>query len=100
LLGVLILMASTPGASMPLYDATSARPIDEFATCFSRAMERGDRAWAYLPNQQGGTFTDSGARGIAATYWLKVRGEGKATRLRLFASAPATDAREAIDKCR
>jgi hypothetical protein len=103
LLGVLILLAGAPSASMPLLDARSSRPLDEFGACFIRGAERGNRAWAYLPNERGGTFTDSGASGRPASYWLQVRDARNGTRLRLFASAPSagvSDLVEAVDKCR
>jgi hypothetical protein len=103
LFGVLILLAAAPSASTPLLDARSPKSLDEFGACFTRGAERSDRAWAYLPSERGGTFTDSGARGEPASYWLLVRGAGSGTRLRLYASAPSSMAPElieAVDKCR
>jgi hypothetical protein len=100
LLGVLILVASAPTASMPLLDASSAKRPQEFAVCFSREVERSNGVWAYLPNDRGGTFTDSGAQSLAASYWLQVRDAGNATRLRLYASADVTQVKEAVDRCR
>ena len=99
MLGVLILLAAAPSASMPLLDARTSRPIDEFGACF---VERSSRAWAYLPSARGGTFTDSGAHGVAASYWLQVRPAAESTRLRLFAavSSPPVDVLAAVQECR
>jgi hypothetical protein len=102
-LGVLILLAGAPTASMPLLDARTSRPLDEFGACLTRQLEGDNRAWAYLPSEKGGTFTDSGARGAAASYWLQVRPAATATQLRLFASASAparADIVEAVRECR
>jgi hypothetical protein len=101
-LGVLILLAAAPSASMPLLDATTSRPIDEFGACFAERAEKAGRAWAYLPSARGGTFTDSGAEGAAASYWLQVRPKADSTRLRLFAavSAQPADVLAAVRVCR
>jgi len=88
---------------MPLLDARSSKPLDEFSACFIRGAERDNRAWAYLPNERGGTFTDSGAHGARASYWLQARGAASGTRLRLYGAAPSAPAFgiiEAVDKCR
>lgn len=103
MLGVLILLAGAPSAAMPLLDAKTSKPLDQFSTCFTRRVEDADRAWAYLPSENGGTFTDSGAHGAPASYWLLVRPAATATQLRLFASA-SSPARagiiEAVQECR
>jgi len=101
LLGVLILLAGTT-STMPLLEAKSSKPLDEFDACFVRAAERSDQAWAYLPGDRGGTFTNSGAREAPASYWLQVRRAGGGTGLRLFANGPsrAAQIRKAVDSCR
>jgi hypothetical protein len=102
LLGVLILLAGASSESMQLLEATSSKPLEEFGACFTQVAEHGNRAWAYLPGERSGTFTDSGARGAPASYWLRVRETGAGTRLRLFAEAPAVAAEigKAVDQCR
>ena len=88
---------------MPLLDARSSKPLDEFSACFIRGAERDNRAWAYLPNERGGTFTDSGAHGARASYWLQARGAVSGTRLRLYRTAPSTASFgviKAVDECR
>jgi hypothetical protein len=104
LVGVFILLALTsPNASMPLLDATAARSLDDFGSCFTKAEEGVGRAWAFLPNEHGGTFTDSGARGLPGSYWLQVRGAGAATRIRLFAAQSNQESSnpiKAVEQCR
>ena len=100
--GVLILLAPIPNAT-PLLDARVAKPLDEFGACFTRAQERGNRGWAYMAADQGGTFTDSGARGAPASYWLQVRAAGAATQVRLFAEGrpePSSGVIGSIEQCR
>jgi hypothetical protein len=104
LLGVLILLAAAPlNAPMPLVDAESIKSPAEFSACFTRGEDYSGRAWAFMPSAHGGTFTDSGARGGPASYWLQVRAAGGATHLRLFTaggSQPASRAIEAVEQCR
>jgi hypothetical protein len=103
LIGVLILLAVAPSQSSPLFGAESAKPVAAFSTCFTNAQERSGTAWAYLPGEQGGTFTNFGARNATASYWLQVRTAGAGTDLRLYSDASA-DAlprvKRAIAQCR
>jgi len=90
-------------APMALLEAQSPRPLAAFRACFAQAQERGGAAWAYLPGEQGGTFTDSGARGAAASYWLQVHAAGAATHMRLFADSSGGGLKavtEAVEQCR
>jgi hypothetical protein len=95
LLGVLIFLAAAPsGASMPLLET-----VAEFSACFVSAEERRGRAWAYMPGKNGGTFTDFGARGAPATYWLQVRAANAGTHARLLAAGSSPVA-ESVEQCR
>lgn len=104
MLGVLILLAVAPSnAAMPLLDASSSRPPAEFNACFVRAQDSSGKAWAYLPAGQGGTFTDSGAHGTPATYWLQVHGTSGPTHVRLFTAeegSPSPQITKAVEQCR
>ena len=100
LLGLLILLAAAPSdVSTPVLDGMSARSVPELNACFSSAQERTGSAWAFLPAEHGGTFTDSGARGAAPSYWLQVQDAGTATHLRLFAAA-GSPVIKAVMQCR
>jgi hypothetical protein len=106
LLGVPILLlsvvASNPRQEQPLLQASTSRPLNAFGSCFVRVQERGDRAWAFAPNDLGGTFTNWGARG-ASPYWLQFRHIGPTNRIRLFVAKDAEAVHpvaEAIRQCR
>jgi hypothetical protein len=102
LFGVVILLAVASSASMPLLEARSTKPLDQFGPCFTQILERNNRTWAYLGSERGGTFTDSGASGTPASYWLQAREIGAATQLRLYVSAPdrAAVISQAVEQCR
>lgn len=103
MLGVLIILAAASPNSMRTMEARSTMPLAEFGACFTNAQGRGGHAWAFLPSEHGGTFTNSGARGVPASYWLQVRGAEAATHLRLFTTGEAAAAAavtEAVEKCR
>jgi hypothetical protein len=104
LVGVLFLLAAASlNAAIPLLDAKSARTLAEFGACFTQTEERSGRAWAFMPSEQGGTFTDSGAKSAPASYWLQVRGAGAATQVRLFGASSAgapSPVIEAVEQCR
>jgi hypothetical protein len=102
LLGVLIFLTGASSAPTQLLEATSSKPLESFGACFTQVAEHGNRAWAYMPGERGGIFTDSGARGAPASYWLRVRDTGAGTRLRLFSKDPAIAAGigKAMDQCR
>lgn len=99
----ILLAALLPNLIAPMLDAKSAKPVGEFGSCFTQAEENGGRPWAYLPGEHGGTYTDFGALGAAASYWLQVRGDGGNTRLRLFAAGAGVSPLrviEAVEQCR
>lgn len=88
---------------METWDGTSVRSPAEFNACFVHAQDRNGAPWAYLPAGAGGTFTDSGAHGALATYWLQVRGTSGPTSVRMFAAegaGPPSMVAEAVKQCR
>ena len=100
LLGVLTLLAAgASGLPTAMLEKHSTRPIAQFSSCFAAAQDRSGRAWAYVPTVRGGTFTDSGAYGAPASYWLLVRSTGASTHLRLSDAAPSSVMR-AVEQCR
>jgi hypothetical protein len=104
-LGVFILLtaATASNSSAPLLNATTGRSPEDFGSCFTQAEEQGGRAWAYMPTERGGTFTDSGAREAPASYWLQVRAVGPSTEVHLFgAQANGASSRliQAVNQCR
>lgn len=107
LLGVsivlLALVAAVPQSNRPLVQTATSRSVDAFGSCFAAAQDKAAHAWAYLPIGQGGTFTNSGARGSGATYWLRVSKSGDRGEIRLFGEEGARSSEsliEAVDQCR
>lgn len=80
--------------------ASTAKSLNDFGSCFTRIQDRDARAWAFMPTQSGGTFTNAGASGAAAPYWLAFTEMKPANQVRLFAAADQTHLREAVQQCR
>ena len=107
MLGVSILLAVAiaPSAAdrTSLTTTTTAKTLSDFGSCFARVEERDGQAWAFMPTAHGGTFTNSGAGGIAASYSLHLREAGLLNKVRLYAAgSPTEDGAlvKAIDECR
>jgi hypothetical protein len=100
---LLAFIAPNPDPGAPLLRATTAKSVDEFGACFTRAQDQHARAWAFLPSDGGGTFTDSGAGGVVAPYWLQVSEARPLNNIRLFAAAGSNHPNnlvEAVNRCR
>jgi len=103
LLGVLILLAVAPSNSTPIFEAQSATSVAAFGTCFTQAQDRAGADWAYLPAVHGGTFTDAGAHGVTAPYWLQVGAARATTKMRLYSDADRhalSRVKRAVGQCR
>jgi len=86
-----------------LFRTTTAKSLDAFAACFTKAQDERAQSWAFMPAGPGGTFTNSGINGSGAAYWLQVRTSGAREHIRLFADRandrPASVV-EAVEQCR
>ena len=99
---LLVLVASAPQPVGPLFRATTTKSVDQFGGCFARAQEKAAKAWAFMPSSSGGTFTNSGAKGSDAPYWLQVQVGAKRGEIRLFGGGgaePPAALIEAVNKC-
>jgi hypothetical protein len=79
---------------------TTANSMDRFGHCFTETQERDGRAWSFVPDEAGGTFSNRGAAGVAAGYQLVFR-EGLPNRIRV--TGPADELSRiahAIQACR
>jgi hypothetical protein len=106
LLGVstllLALAASAPQPVQPLLRTTTAKSLHAFGACFAEAQEKAAKAWAFMPTPSGGTFTNSGAVGSDAPYWLQVQAGAARGEIRLFGEGgarPPTALIEAVNRC-
>jgi len=95
----ILLAASASDLPTALVEKRSAKQPTDFSVCFVDAQVRSGRAWAFMPSEHGGTFTDSGSYGAPASYWLNVRSIGASTRLRVSAGAPSSVI-SAVEQCR
>ena len=107
LLGVSFLLfaalAPAPQRVQPLFRATTDKSLDAFGACFTRVEEQRAQAWAFMPKERGGTFTNSGANGSGAPYWLQVDTAFRRAKIRLFGDEdprPPTLLIEAVNRCR
>jgi hypothetical protein len=100
---LLLAVLSAQQPSRPLFRTTTAKSLDAFAACFTKAQDERAQSWAFMPAGRGGTFTNSGANGSGAAYWLQVRTSGAREHIRLFADRandrPASVV-EAVEQCR
>jgi hypothetical protein len=108
--GILTLASVIATAAAPRASATqngvtlaTAKSLDQFGGCFVAAQERASLAWSYVPKTDGGTFSNLGARGAGAVYYLALSERGKVRQIHLEAATPASpiDARvaRAVDQC-
>lgn len=99
---LLVLVTSAPQLAQPLLRTMTAKPLDAFGACFAGAQDKSAKAWAFMPSPSGGTFTNSGASGSEAPYWLQVQAGSQRGEIRLFsevgAKAPAALI-EAVNRC-
>jgi hypothetical protein len=100
---LIALTASHPEQEAPILRASTPKSLNDFGQCFVRGQEQQSRAWAFIPTATGGTFTNAGAEGVTAPYWVRVSETRPANVVRLFAAQGADDSRvlvEAVNRCR
>jgi len=88
-------MVSTGTASAPL---VTAKSTERFAECFAGTQNRRAEAWWFVPKPRGGTFSNLGAKGVRAPYFVVVsdRGAHREIRLTETSAAEARAARSCI----
>jgi hypothetical protein len=92
-------VASHPDPDGPVLRASTAKSLNEFGSCFTREQDEAARPWAFMPAARGGTFTNSGASGADAPYWLIFSEAKSSNQVRLFAAANSGDVIEAANRC-
>lgn len=97
--------AAAPGPRAPHTPLTVAttKTVEQFGGCFVNRQERASLAWSYIPQSRGGTFSNFGARGARAPYFLAVldRGSTRQVRLEGASAGSGIDPRVsmAVDQC-
>lgn len=91
--GIVTLISVAASAAAPVsYRAADAatfetsKSVAQFGGCFVDAQERAARAWSFIPTSNGGTFSNLGAKGASAPYFLAVSDHGRVRQLRLEAA--------------
>jgi hypothetical protein len=104
LLGVSILLfaltATHSRQEAPVLRASTAKSLNEFGTCFADRQQRNSQAWAFMPTESGGTFTNAGANGAAATYWVTFQESPAKNEVRIVANRRSADLVQAVMRCR
>jgi hypothetical protein len=95
------LAAANPSGETPLFSGATSKSLDGFASCFTRIQEEAGHAWAFVPTNSGGAFSNAGASGAAAPYLLQMKRAGAQHRLRLFVEARVSSETlvQAVERC-
>jgi hypothetical protein len=99
---LLALAAASPGGPAPLFSEATSKSLDGFASCFTHSQESAGHAWAFVPTNSGGVFSNAGATGAAAPYFLQMTRAGAHHHLSLFAEAraPSETIVQAVERCK
>jgi hypothetical protein len=100
---LIALTASHPAEEAPTLRASTPKSLNDFASCFVRQQEQRSSAWAFVPTETGGTFTNAGANGVTVPYWLRVSEGEQVRQIRLFAAKGSDQSgvlAEAVNQCR
>ena len=92
---IAFLLAHAVDNRVPRTFVTTANSLDSFARCFTERQEQERRAWWFVPNDTGGTFSNEGVPGAGAIYKFvfragvpnKIKFEGHAEGLSLITDA-------------
>ena len=63
----------------------TAKSLNSFGACFSRAQEAQSKPWAFVPSGKGGVFTNAGAEDVTQPYFLRVTEATPRNEIRLLA---------------
>ena len=100
---LIALIASLPDQEAPILHASTPRSLDDFGQCFVRTQEQQSHAWALVPTSVGGTFTNVGAIGVTAPYWVRMKEARPFNEVRLFVARSSNGPGglvEAVNRCR
>lgn len=81
-LGIVTLLSVAATALAPSVQSRSpvgtetAKSVEAFAECFTRAQDRHAAAWAFAPSRHGGTFSNLGAAGVDKPYFIVISDRG------------------------
>ena len=108
--GIVTLLSAIACAAAPVArpsggaaNLSTSKSVAKFGSCFVAAQQRASRAWSYVPNGHGGTFSNLGALHVTTPYFLAVVDRGAARELHLQQAddsvASDTSVGRAVDRC-
>jgi len=104
LLSVIVSAAAPNSASSmdykPAKSFLTAKSTNQFASCFSDTQDRSALAWWYVPKDDGGTFSNLGARTLQSAYFVVVSDRGAKREVRLEGNGAAEiGVNRAVSQC-
>jgi hypothetical protein len=62
---------------------TTQKSTEQFASCFGNTQDHLRQAWWFVPKEDGGTFSNLGAKNAAPAYFVVVSDRGQRRQVRL-----------------
>ena len=90
--------APGPQAYRPAVYVTP-KSTQDFASCFARTQDRRGAAWAFVPRDKCGRFSNLGSKSGAATYFIVINDRGGRREIEIEPAAPSGGQREAVNQC-
>jgi hypothetical protein len=84
----------------PAKSFASAKSTEQFANCFADSQDNAGLPWSFVPKEDGGTFSNLGARSGGSAYFVVVTDRGSRREIRLEGSGRSEAAvGRAISQC-
>lgn len=78
----------------------TTKSTDQFASCFAGSQDSAGLPWAFVPKDDGGTFSNIGARRAVSAYFVVVSDRGSRREVRLEGTGAAEFAvNRAVSQC-
>jgi len=90
--------APGPQAYRPAVYVTP-KSTQDFASCFARTQDRQGAPWWFVPREHGGTLSNLGAKGGAATYFIVINDRGARREVALDNRSFAAGPRKGLNQC-
>ena len=104
-IGLITLLGVAATAAAPNPQAYRAavystpKSTDDFAGCFVRSQDRSGKAWAFVPREHGGLFSNAGAKAVANPYFLVIDDRGQHREIRIQQASLDGGLRGEVNQC-
>jgi hypothetical protein len=101
-LGIVTLLSVAATAAAPNSAQShlfTAKPSNEFIQCFARSQETHAAAWAFMPKEDGGTFSNLGAPSVTKPYFLVVTDRGHRREIVLANATQGSTEERGVGEC-